>query len=104
MHDSQNTSVYLSCFSRPIIENSTGIEFAEYPAIIAESLGIVNLQRENWLVKESVEDFNWLRREHSPNWRILDNKISEDTWSKVLELMNADNPSTNTILETVMKR
>ena len=103
MHDSQNTSVYLSCSSRPIIENSTEIGFAEYPAVIAESLGIASLENEDWLVKELVEDFNWLRREHSPNWRILDYKISDDTWSKVLELMNTDNPSSNTILEVVKK-
>jgi hypothetical protein len=103
MHDSQNTFVYLSCSSRPIIENSTDIGFAGYPAIIAENLGIASLENEDWLVKGLVEDFNWLRREHSPNWRILDNRISEDTWSKVVEFMNTDNPSANTILEAVTK-
>src|SRR5271169_4946739 len=102
MHDSRNTSIYLSCLSRPIIENSSEIGFAEYPSTIGERVGIANVQEE-WLVKELVEDFNWLRREHSPNWRVLEDKIDGDTWNKILGLVDRDSPSASTVLELVMK-
>src|SRR5438552_15547425 len=93
MHDSHNTSVYLSCSSRPIIENSSGIGFAEYPAIIGMKTGVTNMEKEDWLVKELVEDFNWLRREHSPNWRVIKDEIGDDTWTKIMELVDQDSPS-----------
>src|SRR5271167_1319668 len=102
MHDSRNTSIYLSCPSHPIIENSSEIGFAEYPPTIGQQVGIVNVQVE-WLVKELVEDFNWLRREHSPNWRILEDKIDGDTWNEILELGDKDSPSASTVLELVLK-
>jgi hypothetical protein len=65
-------------------------------------VSIVNVEEE-WLVRELVEDFNWLRREHSPNWRILEDKIDGDTWNKILELVDGDSPSPSTVLELVMK-
>ena len=76
----------MSCSSRPIIENCSGIGFAAYPAIIGKRVGIMNADNEDWLQNESVEDFNWLRREHSPNWRILEEVIDTGTWEEVLEL------------------
>jgi hypothetical protein len=100
MHDSHGTDVYLSCSSRPIIENSTGIVFAEYPRTVAEKAGI-DKQQEEWVVKGLVEDFNWLRKEHSPNWSISE-KLREDTWQKVLE--NTKIPSVDTILDLVIER
>ena len=95
---------YLSCTSRPIIENSSEIEFAEYPAIIGQIVGTSNLEEEDWLVKELVEDFNWLQREHSPNWRALNEKIDDDTWIKVRELLDSKSPMADTVLELVMER
>jgi tubulin-specific chaperone C len=94
----------LSCSSRPIIENSSEIGFVEYPALIADHVGLGKMKKEDWMVNELVEDFNWLRREHSPNWRILEDKIGDDTWSKVLELLKTDVLSVDTVLELVMKR
>jgi tubulin-specific chaperone C len=96
MHDSRNTRVYLSCSSRPIIENSSGIVFGPYPTNVAERAGITKVEEE-WYVKELVEDFNWLRREHSPNWRISKDGIGDDTWLKVLDIMEGDSPSVEEI-------
>jgi hypothetical protein len=67
-------------------------------------VGITNLDEEEWLVKELVEDFNWLRREHSPNWRILKDRIGEDVWTQVLEVMDGETCSPNKVLELVMNR
>lgn len=94
---------YLSCSSRPIIENSTNIGFARYPPCVKEAAGIDNVDAEEWFVKELVEDFNWLRKEHSPNWRILDNEIKEDTWSKVMALIQEEDPSPQRLLQMVLK-
>ena len=103
MHDSQNTSVYLSCSSRPIIENSSEILFAEYPAIIGKKIGITNMEKEDWLVKELVEDFNWLRREHSPNWRVIEDGIGDDYWTEIMELVDQDSPSVKRVLDLVIR-
>jgi tubulin-specific chaperone C len=101
MHDSRDNTTYLSCSSRPIIENSSGIGFAEYPSVIANKLGIMDTEKEEWYVKELVEDFNWLKREHSPNWRISEEKIDDNTWSKILDLMSVYSPLPETILPLV---
>jgi len=103
MHDSRNTSVYLSCSSRPIIENSSDIVFAEYPAIIGKRMGIAIAEKEDWFVKELVEDFNWLRREHSPNWRIIRDGISDDIWVEIMELIDRDSPSAERTLDLVIR-
>lgn len=102
MHDSRNTSVYLSCSSRPIIENSSDIGFAEYPAMVRKRTGITSSEKEDWMVKELVEDFNWLRREHSPNWRIIQDGISEDIWDEIMELVGQHSPSAERILDLVL--
>lgn len=102
MHDSADTDVYLSCSSRPIIENSTGIGFAEYPAVIGKPIGIIS-KREEWLEKELVEDFLWLRKEHSPNWRILQDTIGDDTWTQIMQIIDRGLPSSQELLDLVIK-
>src|SRR5277367_2106469 len=102
MHDSEDTEVYLSCSSRPIIENSTRIGFAEYPAVIGKPIGIVS-EREDWLVKGLVEDFLWLRKQQSPNWRILQDTVGDDTWTKIIEILDRGSPSSQELLDLVMK-
>jgi tubulin-specific chaperone C len=100
MHDSRETRVYLSCSSRPIIENSSGIVFSRYPVITAKRMGITNIDGEDWYVRELVEDFNWLRKEHSPNWRISKEDIGEDIWLRVMHKMDneeSDSPNVEEI-------
>jgi len=102
MHDSRNTKVFLSCSSRPIIENSQGIEFAGIPGAIRDLLG-TGEQREEWLAKEMIEDFNWLRRDHSPNWRIVRETEGDVDWHRVVEMANEGPSSRERILELVLK-
>jgi len=100
MHDSRDTDVYLSCSSRPIIENSRGIGFGEYPAAVRK-MARFDAREEEWYVKGLVEDFNWLRKEHSPNWAITE-QLDQDTWSKVLNSMGV--LDVEGILDLVIKR
>jgi hypothetical protein len=102
MHDSRDTRVFLSCSSRPIIENSQGIEFAVMPGVIRDVLGTAQ-EREEWLGKELVEDFNWLRRDHSPNWRILGKTEDDVDWEQVRGMVKEGSSSRERILELVLK-
>lgn len=102
MHDSWDTRVFLSCTSRPIIENSQGIEFGRIPGAIRDALGLRG-GREEWLEKELVEDFNWLRRDHSPNWRIWGETEDDVDWNRVLGMVKEGSPSQENILEWVLK-
>jgi hypothetical protein len=102
MHDSRDTKVFLSCSSRPIIENSQGIKFAGIPGVIRDVLGMGE-EREEWLEKELVEDFNWLRRDHSPNWRILGETEGDVDWEGVHAMVKEGSLSRERILELVLK-
>jgi hypothetical protein len=77
------------------------VEFAKYPSLIGEKCGIAIVDEE-WLVKEQVEDFNWLRKQHSPNWRISKETITDDTWSTVLKSVKEEDINPQSILELVM--
>src|SRR5437763_1750865 len=99
MHESRRVKVFLSCSSRPIIENCQDIEFAGYPSVIAEKTGLWDVEEEEWISKEMVDDFNWLRKEHSPNWRIQRDTIKAEIWKKVLDTMERGSTSVDTIQE-----
>ena len=71
--------------------------------MIGDRIGVTKTGEE-WFVKELVEDFNWLRKEHSPNWRILQDKIGEDMWMKVLDNMDSDLPSADIVRQLVLTR
>jgi len=104
MHESRGVKVFLSCSSRPIIENCQDIEFAGYPPVIAEKAGLSNREgheEEEWLSKEMVDDFNWLRKEHSPNWTIRREGISKERWARALDTMEKGTVSVDTIRATL---
>jgi len=68
--------------SRPIIEDCTGIRFAPIPVQFARaSFG----EAKNMF--DQVDDFKWLRAEHSPNWNVMsvNEQIRDDVWNTVLE-------------------
>jgi tubulin-specific chaperone C len=97
MHESRGVKVFLSCSSRPIIENCQDIEFAGYPSVIAEKVRLSGVEEEEWIAKEMVDDFNWLRKEHSPNWRIQRDTIKGEVWGKVLDTMAGGSASVDMI-------
>jgi len=81
MHDCKNVDIYLHCASRPIIEDCSNIRFSPIPEChtIASEEPIKN----HW---DQVDDFKWLKAEHSPNWSILPEEdiLKEEVWTKVI--------------------
>ncbi|KAG9243002.1 tubulin-specific chaperone-like protein c [Calycina marina] len=80
IHDCKNVDIYLECSSRPIIEDCENIRFSPIPDlhnIMAEAA------TNQW---DQVDDFKWLKAEHSPNWSILPEAeiLAEPVWSKVV--------------------
>ncbi|KAL2045625.1 hypothetical protein N7G274_002053 [Stereocaulon virgatum] len=82
MHECEDCVVYLRCSSRPIIEDCKGIRFAPLPALF--DLGEI-LSPNLW---NQVDDFKWLRAEHSPNWSILGvddtRAITDQAWKEIV--------------------
>ena len=81
MHRSSNCDVYLFTTSRPIIEDSTAIRFAPIPDLyLSDKDGEAENQ---W---STVDDFNWLKNEQSPNWNVTESskRIPEGIWRKVV--------------------
>ncbi|KAI8357694.1 tubulin binding cofactor C-domain-containing protein [Mortierella sp. GBAus27b] len=78
MHTSTNMDIYLHVTSEPIIEDCTDMRFASYPyndILPAEQLTqLFNTAKLNPAVNyhDRVKDFNWLRQQRSPNWRLLE--------------------------------
>ncbi|KAF9926600.1 hypothetical protein BGZ67_008054 [Mortierella alpina] len=78
MHTSKNLTIYLHVTSEPIIEDCIHMRFAPYP--YADILPAEHLTRlfkvaqldpaKNYY--DRVKDFNWLRQQQSPNWRLLE--------------------------------
>ncbi|KAF9544402.1 hypothetical protein EC957_012106 [Mortierella hygrophila] len=78
MHTSTNMDIYLHVTSEPIIEDCTDMRFAPYPyqeVLPTDQLLTLfvaaGLRPEKNLF-DHVKDFNWLRQQQSPNWRLLD--------------------------------
>ncbi|KAH0542356.1 hypothetical protein FGG08_003201 [Glutinoglossum americanum] len=101
MHDCKGVDVYLLCASRPIIEDCSNIRFAPLPEsyvryctlitqllvtdhlIVEQILGSGQPIENQW---DRVDDFKWLKAEHSPNWSILppENRIALRVWTDVV--------------------
>ncbi|OJD35594.1 tubulin-specific chaperone c [Diplodia corticola] len=81
MHECKNVDVYLRCDSRPIIEDCAGIRFAPLPETYTHEDS--SAQPNLW---DQVDDFKWLKAEHSPNWSVLppDTRISEHVWKDLV--------------------
>ncbi|KAG0370094.1 hypothetical protein BGZ54_007722 [Gamsiella multidivaricata] len=89
MHTSSNMDIYLHVTSEPIIEDCTDMRFAPYGQILpAEQLdrlfeGAQLNTATNFY--DRVKDFNWLRQQQSPNWRLLQpNEIKNEIAQQVL--------------------
>lgn len=65
IHKSNSVHVLVSCASRrPIIENCTGMEFSQFPETLSDGRVVYR-----W---ETVDDFNWIRKERSDNWSTVE--------------------------------
>lgn len=81
MHDCKNLDIYLHCASRPIVEDCSNIRFSPIPGcyMTTQQQSVQN----QW---DQVDDFKWLKVEHSPNWSILpeENRLPENVWTNVV--------------------
>lgn len=87
MHECRNVVVYLQCTSRPIIEDCTEMRFAPLPQ---RYMGPNDKADKNqW---DQVDDFKWLKADHSPNWSLLpeENRLPTDVWENVVHNPNLD--------------
>ncbi|KAG0043556.1 hypothetical protein BGZ83_011269 [Gryganskiella cystojenkinii] len=90
MHTSTNMDIYLHVTSEPIVEDCTDMRFAPYGQVLPadelsrlfEQIAQLNPDKNYY---DKVKDFNWLRQQQSPNWRLLDsNEIKTDVAAAVL--------------------
>ncbi|KAI9052487.1 hypothetical protein LZ554_003831 [Drepanopeziza brunnea f. sp. 'monogermtubi'] len=81
MHECRDVDIYLHCASRPIIEYCSNVRFSPIPECY-------NTTRENIVPNQwdQVDDFNWLKAGHSPNWTLVpdDEILEESVWTKVV--------------------
>lgn len=81
MHDCKNVDIYLHCASRPIIEDCSNVRFSPIPACYM--ISGENPVQNQW---DQVDDFKWLKAEHSPNWSILpdEQRLKEEVWTTIV--------------------
>ncbi|KAJ2157047.1 hypothetical protein GGF46_004778, partial [Coemansia sp. RSA 552] len=66
--------VFAYCTSHPIIEHSAGMRFALPPSVLTQDRVLAEMPN----MYDQVSDFNWLKRQHSPNWSLLPAADSPD--------------------------
>lgn len=75
LHDSDAVALHLHSLSGPIIEHCQHVAFApndlhwpEVPELLQQASLGVKAEASAW---SEVQDFNWLKRQASPNWRAV---------------------------------
>lgn len=83
IHECKNVDIYLMCSSRPIIEDCNGVRFAPIPDCYKPTTSTEAPIQNQW---DQVDDFKWLKTEHSPNWSIIpeEQRLEEEIWTKVV--------------------
>jgi tubulin-specific chaperone C len=97
MHECKNVDVYLQCGSKPIVEDVEGVRFAPLAnAYVCFCMKCLNSTTNNALSHENlhevknmwdqVDDFKWLKSEHSPHWSILaePKRLDDGFWTNTL--------------------
>lgn len=83
MHQCENVSIYLRCSSDPIIEHCKRMRFAPLPQCFSQS-GQDEVEGVNrW---NHVQDFQWIKAEHSPNWSEMspEERTGDEAWRNAI--------------------
>lgn len=81
MHEAHNVDMMLHVTSRPIIEDSNNIQVCEWNTInVRQSSESNELYVIDYCIQQQastnyfdqIEDFNWLKKQASPNWKVMD--------------------------------
>jgi len=87
LHDSQEVLLHLHALSKPVIEHSSRILFAPYDlsytgldnhlseAALGQPAATGDLNGDGVAEWSDVQDFNWHRRQASPNWRVVPSEL-----------------------------
>ncbi|KAK8922597.1 Tubulin-folding cofactor C [Metarhizium anisopliae] len=100
IHECKNVDIYLHCTSHPIIEDCTGMRFAQLPKCYVsvlyrdlpstpqmltcfKSIEGESPKENQW---DQVDDFKWLKAGQSPNWTTLSDAeaLDEALWTNVV--------------------
>ncbi|KAK0625259.1 tubulin binding cofactor C-domain-containing protein [Bombardia bombarda] len=81
IHECEGVDVYLWCGSHPIVEGCRGMRFA--PVAGGYTTDQETEENNQW---DQVDDFKWLKADHSPNWSVLPEgeRIPEEVWKNVV--------------------
>lgn len=88
LHSSKNLKIYLHVTSKGILEDCSEVFVAPYNLDydgLGEDFKSSGLDRgsNHW---DKLDDFNWLNvKQHSPNWRVLDECDRVKSWNGVVE-------------------
>ncbi|KAI8323873.1 hypothetical protein GQ54DRAFT_257481 [Martensiomyces pterosporus] len=87
LENSRMVDVYVYCTSHPIIEKSSGVSFSAYPAAVetdeTRSAFAHSKLSEMPDLHHMVDDFNWLKRQPSPNWSVHNRPLGKEDWALV---------------------
>jgi hypothetical protein len=82
MHEAHNVDMMLHVTSRPIIEDSDNIQVCEWNINVRmhslfSKIQVIDfyfycMQPASTNYFDQIEDFNWLKKQASPNWNIID--------------------------------
>ncbi|KAJ2848534.1 hypothetical protein IWW36_003241 [Coemansia brasiliensis] len=84
---------FVSCSSDPVIERSDSMRFASF----LQSLACADMTLRPIC---RVQDFSWLRRQHSPNWSLMDNP---DVFQPLWQMLNTNNSNLDCALQYIGK-
>ncbi|KAI8636586.1 tubulin binding cofactor C-domain-containing protein [Parasitella parasitica] len=90
MHEAHSVDLMLNVTSRPIIEDSDNIQVCEWSMVSTST---------NYF--DQIEDFNWLKKQASPNWKLMDQAKTQLLGDGVKILQN--NGKKEATLSTAMK-
>lgn len=96
MHECSDCLVYLRCGSRPIVEDCRGIRFTPFSPVRDDAASPRPESPNLW---DQVDDFKWLRAEHSPNWSTLQPGDAGTIESGQWEVLNSFNSAACTSSE-----
>ncbi|KAJ1752738.1 hypothetical protein LPJ79_000994 [Coemansia sp. RSA 1821] len=84
---------FVSSASDPVIERSDNMRFASFPQNLACSgMSLYPVSH--------VQDFSWLRRQHSPNWSLIDNP---DIFQPLWQMLHANEIALDCVLQFIDK-
>ncbi|KAJ2080688.1 hypothetical protein H4R24_002879 [Coemansia sp. RSA 988] len=95
---SKNVGVYTHCSSHPVIERSSGMYFAPYPSDIFQNSETFPIISQTPNMFDQVDDFNWLKRTHSPNWSLVDTASNDPVTQQLWSILNSNSKSLDAAL------